>query len=163
MKLNEAATALSGELNSDSTWREILTTNSNWAKDPVFSNYHMISNKHKGKAGEYYTQKILEKLGHTVTLPTNSDHDRIVGGVKTEIKFSLACSKNNVILQDKFMINHVAISKDWDRLVFVGKNPKQHWANIKKDNRLPYEETRMYFMTKQDLSLIHISEPTRPY
>ena len=57
--------------------------------------------------------------------PTSTaGHDRVIGGIRTEIKFSLAQKdkKNNGIKNDTFIINHVAEKKDWERLIFLGIN-----------------------------------------
>ena len=86
--------------------------------DPIFANYHKLGNKQKGVLGEYFVQEYMKALkGSTVADPTDTGHDRIIDGYKTEIKFSLANSTRNVININKFIINHVAIGKDWERLI----------------------------------------------
>ena len=58
--------------------------------------------------------------------PTSTKgYDRIINGIKTEIKFSLAQKdiKNNSIKPNTFIINHVSEKKDWERLIFLGINP----------------------------------------
>jgi hypothetical protein len=87
---------------------------------------------------------IFKSLGSTVVATRDSKHkgtdfDMVVDGFKTEIKFSLANSKGNKINVDKFIINHVAVGKNWDRLVFCGINPMGS-----------SERVHMYFADKQD-------------
>lgn len=47
-------------------------------------------------------------------------------GVKTEIKFGLATRDGKditKIIKDSFIINHLSIGKDYDRILFAGINP----------------------------------------
>tara|TARA_R100000152_G_C6769273_1_gene195062 strand:- start:1016 stop:1612 length:597 start_codon:yes stop_codon:yes gene_type:complete len=136
----------------DSHWSKLNSVNNNWHRDPVFHNYHKLGNKQKGTNGEYVVSKLMEAMGHTVTSPENTGHDRIVGDIKTEIKFSLAVSQKDMIVKDKFIINHVSMDKDWERLVFCGINPNPNWGNMmtRRNDSLPYQRQRMYFMEKED-------------
>ena len=90
--------------------------------------------------------------GKKVSPPTHTDHDRIIDEIKTEIKFSLAVSEGDKIIKDKFIINHVALKKDWDRLLFCGINPDQQWNNLKirKNDYMPYGKMIVNFMEKTD-------------
>ena len=125
----------------DSHWEKLSRINNNWAGDPIFENYHKLGNKQKGVLGEYFVQEYMKALkGSTVADPTDTGHDRIIDGYKTEIKFSLANSTRNVININKFIINHVAIGKDWERLIFCGINPIDCGA----------DRVRMYWFTKED-------------
>ena len=74
----------------------------------------------------------MTQNNHLVEAPTNTGHDRVIDGYKTEMKFSLA-SKG---IKDSFTMNHVSICKDWERLIFTG-------INVDGNNR-------MYWMDKKD-------------
>ena len=149
--INQVAHRINEELIGCDNWERLTTINSNWRKDPLFHNYHKLGNKQKGVLGEYYVEKLMEANGSKVEAPRNSDHDRIIDGFRTEIKFSLAVSKKDTVIYDKFMINHVAASKQWDRLVFVGINPKRGLMKVQESNNgIPLRRTRAYFMEKND-------------
>jgi len=87
--------------------------------------YKALGAKQKGLYGEIYARILLEESSKVVLKGTNYGHDYIVDGHKTEVKFSLAQtdSKTKIIVPDRFMMNHVGVKKDWDRLLFVGINP----------------------------------------
>lgn len=73
---------------------------------------------HKGMFGEQYLSMVLTDMGKEVSPPFNRGHDRIVDGIKTEMKFSVASGgKHNT-----FMLNHLSQNKDWDRCIFMGIN-----------------------------------------
>jgi len=127
------------KLASDDSWKVLCSPNMKWKEDPVFSKYHALSTKVKGKVGEKYTAGYFIAAGREVKKPQNSGHDRIVDGIKTEIKFSLANTIDGRIVHDKFMINHVSVCKNWERLVFVGINPMDAKVRV-----------RAYFMEKED-------------
>lgn len=127
------------EINSDPRYQAITKVNQNWSNDPLFSNYHKIGNKQKGVAGEVVVEKIMSSRGSIVEPTDNTDYDRIIDGYNTEIKFGLATSKKGDIIEDKFIINHVALTKKWERLIFCGINP------LTSEKRL-----RIYFMEKRD-------------
>jgi len=111
--------------------------------DTPFKGYRYMDNKQKGELGERYATLMLEHLGHNVEMPHSSTagYDRIVNGIKTEIKFSLAHTDNKkkCLKKDMFTLNHVSHGKDWERLLFVGIN------------REP-EDMRIGWMTKEDFS-----------
>ena len=118
------------DLTRDPIWIKKTKLNENWKDDPVFSTYHKLGNKQKGTNGEYVVEQIFKELGKNVVATRDSkihkgtDFDMIVDGYKTEIKFSLANSSDDSINTNDFMINHAAVEKDWDRLVFFGVNPE---------------------------------------
>lgn len=142
MRLNEVTSDVKDILVEDPHWTKLTKINSNWSQDPLFFNYHKLGNKQKGVAGEHYVQTLMEVRGSEVTPPADPGHDRIIDGYKTEIKFSLAVSKGTDIIPDKFIINHVAVGKDWDRLIFCGINPL--------DSDSP--RARIYFFAKEDFA-----------
>ena len=88
--------------------------------------YQKLDPKGKGAYGENVVAEIFRMSGSVVIDPENPGHDRIVDSHKTEIKFSVANkdAKTNQPEKDKFMLNHVSVGKDWERLVFMGVNPK---------------------------------------
>jgi len=111
------------ELSESEEWHDLALPNQLWKSDPLFSNYHACSTKQKGKIGEFFVGHFMKLAGHKVERPHNPGHDRIISGYKTEIKFSLATTKNKQIAPSHFMINHVSKGKDWERLIFCGINP----------------------------------------
>ena len=149
--LEESYSKVSIDLNEDKEWQSLNSINQNWEKDKNFKNYHKLGNKQKGSNGEFFVSKIFEEAGCDVTPPSNTGHDRIINDTKIEIKFSLAVSQKDRIVKDKFIINHVSKSKDWDWLVFCGINPDPSWGNMltRKNDNLPYGRIRMYAMEKQ--------------
>ena len=84
-----------------------------------FKGYIYLTPKQKGNFGECFVERYAKLHRHEVvrpTTPSNGPYDRIIGGYKTEIKFSLTMGKKK---PNRFIINHVARGKDWDRLIFV--------------------------------------------
>jgi hypothetical protein len=143
---------LNKNLSKDLEFKKLVRINNNWKEDLQFANYPKLGQKQKGQIGEHVVEEIMKINGHLVESPQNTGHDRIVDKIKTEIKFSLACSKNDKIIKDKFIINHVSIGKDWQRLIFCGINPKPEWGNMKvrKTDKLEWGRIRIVFMEKQD-------------
>jgi len=80
-------------------------------KGTPLEGYKYLHPKQKGKIGEIIAQDYMESSGWEVAKPTNPGHDRIIGNIKTEIKFSVA---------NPMMINHLSVGKDWERLFFIG-------------------------------------------
>ena len=114
------------------------------AQDPwigtSFQGYVFISPKQKGEFGERFVSKYFELKGHEVKRAKTSTagHDRVIDGIRTEIKFSLATrDKKGGVKDDQFIINHVSKDKDWERLVFFGINSNQ-------------EDSRLFWFTKED-------------
>lgn len=110
-----------------------------WIGTP-YERYRYMDNKQKGEYGERLVSLLFETLGSKVerAITSTACYDRLIDGMKVEIKFSLAHTdnKNMRIKPDCFTMNHVAVGKDWDRLVFVGVNPTTH-------------KNREVFMTKE--------------
>lgn len=110
-----------------------------WIGTP-FAGYRFMDNKQKGALGEMIVATFFKKYGIVVkkALSSTSGHDLIIGNILTEVKFSLSHTdiKNQKIKQDCFTMNHVAIGKDWERLIFLGLN-------------FDRTKTRFRFMTKQ--------------
>lgn len=141
-------------------------------KGTIFEDYPALTAKNKGcTVGEPYVSAYMA-LGHgsVVEPPLHSDHDRIIDGYKTEIKFSLAGKEmlrgEPCLMIDKFAFNHIAAGKDWDRLIFMGINPgddqcllKEHRQNIGQ----PRFERRCYFMDKKDFVAHLASDDCAPF
>lgn len=125
-----------------------------WRNTP-FEGYVHMSPKQKGNFGEVFITKYLQLLGHEVkrAKTSTSGHDRIVNGIRTEFKFSLAKrDKNGNLLKDQFMINHVSKQKDWQRLVFFGINIKEEEAKLlwfDKQDFIDYLETPQCVFRRQ--------------
>jgi len=97
--------------------------------DPYYgtslAGYKFLTTKAKGAYGEKFTKALLVQLGHTVTDRTDSGHDGVVDGFLTEFKFSVAggsTAKRPEPVKNRWIINHVAKHKSWERLIFVGIN-----------------------------------------
>lgn len=91
-------------------------------KNTYFEGYKALNNTQKGAYGEELISRYLQMIyGCSVTGRTNAGHDRTVDGYKAEYKFSL-CSGDPIKKPNIFVINHVSMCKDWDRLIFVGIN-----------------------------------------
>ena len=91
--------------------------------DTVFKGYVHMDPKQKGEFGEQVVSRYLGNLGFTVEDRNEYGHDRIINGLRTEIKFSLA-QKNSTggIHPNRFVLNHISCKKEWDRLFFMGIN-----------------------------------------
>jgi hypothetical protein len=111
--------------------------------------------------GEKYVSAYM-KLNHgsVVGRALHSDHDRIIDGFKTEIKFSVAhkgsIKGQDCVALDHFGFNHLAAGKDWDRLILMGINPAEDQCPVKEPGRRsaqlgrpPYAEQRCYFIEKE--------------
>ncbi len=99
--------------------------NNKWV-NTSFEKYSSLTTKSKGDFGELFVKKYLSMKGHQITKRQNLGHDCFVDGIKTEIKFSL-----------DGVINHVAIHKDWERIIF---------CFIK----MPEEDSLFLYMNKVD-------------
>lgn len=69
--------------------------------------------KQKGKRYENITECVLKNIGYIVSRPINTDHDRIVDGLKVEIKGS-TLNKNT----DHFSFLQIRPSQDYDVIYF---------------------------------------------
>ena len=124
----------------DGTLQEYIQNNLQdpWTGTPL-EGYVYLSPKQKGEFGERFVSKYMTINGHEVKKAASSTagHDRIIKH-RTEIKFSLATRNNNGgVVKDKFIINHVSVGKDWERLIFCGINKNE-------------EDARIVFITKED-------------
>lgn len=95
--------------------------------------YKFIGNVQKGSFDELYIPIHMQNERGSKVLPAdcgpNGPYDRIIDGKKTEIKFSVAHSDNDAAVptikrnkrgEVNWTINHVAVEKDWERLIFCG-------------------------------------------
>lgn len=135
---------------ADGSLREYINDN---LKDPWedtnFEGYVYMSPKQKGEFGERFVHKYMNLLEYKVERAKTSTagHDRVIleyleevmtSRYLTEIKFSLATrNKKGGVVDDKFIINHVSVGKDWERLIFCGINPDE-------------QDVRFVFITKAD-------------
>lgn len=105
--------------------------------------YVFLSPMQKGELGEKIVSAVLSSKGFEVDKLSSTmlGHDRIVNGLRTEIKFSVALRDNkngSGIKKDAFFINHVSKDKSWERLIFMGVNGFND------------EENHIVFFTKED-------------
>ena len=119
-----------GSLFADGSLRKYIEANITdpWETTP-FEGYAFMNPKQKGEFGERFATKLLQQAGHTVERAHSSTagYDRIVNGKKVEIKFSLA-NRDKVhggVKKDVFVLNHVSMAKDWERLLFIGVNAEE--------------------------------------
>ena len=98
--------------------------NVNYWEDTQFKLYRTASNTGKGAYGERFVTDLLTAKGYNVSKPSNTGHDRIVNGLKLEIKFSLSMTnhKKGLVEDNSFMMNHLSTDKDFDVLYFLGIN-----------------------------------------
>jgi hypothetical protein len=78
-----------------------------------FRHLKQLHAKQKGKRYEKITECVVRKLGHTVSKPTNTDHDRVVDGIKVEIKGS-TLNKNT----DHFSFLQIRPDQDYEKIYF---------------------------------------------
>jgi hypothetical protein len=92
-----------------------------------FEKYVFMSPKQKGEFGERFVTKYFDNAGCDVKRAKTSTagHDRVIDGIRVEIKFSLATRTKTGVKVNQFIINHVSKDKDWERLVFFGINPDE--------------------------------------
>lgn len=119
---------------SDGSLRDYVDSNAQdpWENTP-FKGYVHMSPKQKGEFGERLVSKYLtEELCDVKRAATSTaGHDRVVDGILTEIKFSLATrDKKGGVKKDSFIINHVSCDKDWERLIFFGINKEESDARL---------------------------------
>lgn len=114
-----------------------------WVGTP-FEGYRYMDNKQKGALGEMYVSLLFKAAGHKVDFARTSTagHDRVIDGIQTEIKFSLAHTNNKkqTLKNDCFTMNHVAVGKDWERLIFLAINGDPN-------------KVRAMYMTKEDFKI----------
>lgn len=89
-------------------------------KNTLYEDYYSLGNRTKGAVSEIILENVLKDVFNlNVTGRINKGHDRIVNNIKTEFKFSLATKRN---FKHQYMFNHIALEKDWDRIIFCGVN-----------------------------------------
>ena len=126
---------------ADGTLRSYIDNNLNdpWVGTP-FEGYVFMSPKQKGEFGERFVSKFMENMLCEVKRAATSTagHDRVIDNILTEIKFALATrARKGGVVVDKFIINHVSVCKDWERLIFCGINPSE-------------QDIRVFYITKAD-------------
>lgn len=89
-----------------------------WAGTPCEDFYNLNAHA-KGSKFENIISDILKEHGHTVTDRLNPGHDRLVDGVKTEIKGGLSTDRNN---DYRIVFNHIGFEKDWDQIILACVN-----------------------------------------
>ena len=138
------------EINPESVSEFLEEYGINHWKDTVYEKYALVTNKRKGDLGEKLVFEHFQKKGHEVKdaegEAKGGGYDLIVDGYKTEVKFSLALKRE----QDIFVINHIGMKKDWERLIFLGIQPDLSpilfWVT-KDDVRKTLKDTK--FLRKQ--------------
>jgi hypothetical protein len=126
-----------------------------WVNTP-FSGYRFMDNKQKGALGEMIVRLFFSKYGFPVKKAetSTSGHDLVIGDILTEVKFSLSHTdiQRKKTKEDCFTMNHVAIGKDWERLIFLGVNfdtSKVRCKFMTKDLFLEALNTGEYFSYQQ--------------
>ena len=150
---------------ADGSLRDYIDSNLQdpW-KGTNFEGYVYLSPKQKGELGERFVSNLMNNLGHKVERAATSTagHDRVISKIwlntpimiPTEIKFALATrNKKGGVTLDKFIINHVSVGKDWERLIFCGINPDEKDARIvfitKADFEAHLKSDKCYFNVQQ--------------
>ncbi len=115
-------------------------------KDTIFENYYLLNNKTKGTVGEKFAQEASALLNRKTKKRTSPGHDIIIDDIKTEVKVSLATNG----VSDKFTFNHMATSKDYDRILLVGLNPEHtYMVWITKEDFIDFVIGEKYFTHQQ--------------
>ena len=107
-----------------------------------FENYKKLGAKQKGAVSERMLSTVLEGLGHKVESSLNSDHDRLVDGVKVEMK-TATLVKNT---EEKLSFLQIRPNQDLDKYlmtVILPNDIESYW--IEKSKILELIETgRVY-------------------
>lgn len=119
-----------------------------------FANYCSVNNPTKGMFGESVASDVITSFGLTVTKALGPGHDRRINGIRTEIKISLAQTnrKKNQIIKNLWMINHVGLKKDWERVILLLINPNREDDRVvwfSKESFLEMIKTNEYFTFQQ--------------
>ena len=93
--------------------------NTNPWKNTPLENYYALNPAAKGNKAETIVSNILTSMGHKVANRENAGHDRIIDGIKTEIKFALAAERN---CDWGCIFNHIGFEKDWDQILLICVN-----------------------------------------
>jgi hypothetical protein len=83
-----------------------------------FSVFKNMSSRRKGAAFERIFEEYMVDLGADVQKPVNSEHDRIVNGVKVEIKGSTLWGEGS-----HFRFQQIRANQDYDIIVFISVFP----------------------------------------
>ena len=99
----------------------------------ILEGYYALNPASKGSKGESIVSEILKSLNYDVKDRKNAGHDRIINGVKTEIKFALAIEKN---YNFKCIFNHIGMEKDWDEIILccINGDLKIKMVSFTKEN-----------------------------
>ena len=106
-----------------------------WVGTPV-EQYYALNPAAKGNKAEEIVSKVLTSMGYNVNARTNAGHDRIINGIKTEIKFALAANRN---YDWGCIFNHIGFEKDWQEILLICVNGDCEMRGVlfNKDN-FPY-------------------------
>jgi len=112
----------------------------------AFEDYMAMPAKSKGNLGELFVKTHCENIGLETRAvekkEKNGPFDLWVSGKKVEVKMSLAKS---------WIINHIALGKDFERLVFVGVRPDETFEMkwIEKCHLVAFVKYGMFFNKQQ--------------
>jgi len=112
---------------------EAARSNIDYYSGTIYEGFLELPNTVRGSVGEHIVSADMASRGHVVQDRVNAGHDRIIDGIKTEIKHAI----QGKFGPDSHIINHISADKDWDRLVFYGVNR-------------PLENMRRVWFTKED-------------
>jgi hypothetical protein len=103
-----------------------------WA-GTILEGYYALNPASKGSKGEQAVEEMLKQLGYDVQRRKNAGHDRVINGVKTEIKFALAVNRNENF---QCIFNHIGMEKDWDEIILccVNGDMEIRMVSFTKDN-----------------------------
>jgi hypothetical protein len=110
MKLNE--------INNNIT-SYLLDLGQNPWENTILQGYYALNPASKGSKGEQIVEEMLKSLGYDIKPRINAGHDRLVNGIKTEIKFALAVGRN---IEYQCIFNHIGMTKDWDQIILCCVN-----------------------------------------
>ena len=91
-------------------------------KDPYSNSslrsFKSLSSKRKGKFFEELCQEYYENLQQVVDKPENTQHDRIISGLKKEIKGSFLWGEGT-----HFRWQQIRVDDDYDQVIFMAAYP----------------------------------------
>ena len=99
-----------------------------------FKKFRDLSSKRKGAAFEELVSQYVQNLGYPVKPPENSDHDRIIGPNKVEIKGSTLWEGQK---EQTFRWQQIRPAQDYDKIIFLAMYP---------------DRAEFYCSTKQEVS-----------
>lgn len=105
----------------------------NWYADSPFRDLLALPSKSKGAEMERLVEEFMVKTGHTVSKPTSSDHDRIIDGVKTEIKGSSRWGGGNG--KRDYRWQQIRLDEDYEQVIWlaIDHNEIRLWSTSKTD------------------------------